>query len=56
MPITLTYKLERTLGLFLVLTLFYSPILYTLTASRFLSSIVFYYTYSISLVYTLTPF
>ena len=79
MPITLlllTYRLERTLDLFLVLILSYSPILYTLTASYspilytltasyspilftliasyFLGSIIFYYTYSISLVYNLT--
>ena len=43
----LAYRLERTLDLFLVLILFYSPILYTLLAFRFLGSIAFYYTYSI---------
>jgi len=49
----LAYKLERTLGLFLVLILSYSSILYTLTASYFLGFIVSYRTYSVSLVYNL---
>jgi hypothetical protein len=48
--------LGRTLDLFLVPILSYSPILYNLLAFRFLGSIAFSYTYSISLVYNLTLF
>ena len=51
----LIYRLERTLDLFLVLILSYSPILYTLIAFYFLDSIILCYIYSISLVYNLTP-
>jgi hypothetical protein len=48
--------LGRTLDLFLVLILSRSPILYSLLAFYFLGSIAFSRTYSISLVYNLTPF
>jgi hypothetical protein len=49
-----TYKLGKTLDLFLVPILSYSPILYNLLVFYFLGSIAFSYTYSISLVYNLT--